>query len=51
MVMNSGMTNFTGRSSGKLRIEEIKEYIPNLVIASEQPKCGPDNYVAIWKNS
>ena len=51
MVMNSGMTNFTGRSSGKLRIEEIKEYIPNLVIASEQPKSGPDNYVAIWKNS
>lgn len=51
MVMNSGMTNFTGRSSGKLKIEEIKEYIPNLVIASEQPKSGPDNYVAIWKNS
>lgn len=51
MIMNSGRTNKSGRSEGKLSFEEIKEYIPNLEVKDENPKSGPDNYVVFWKNS
>jgi hypothetical protein len=48
MIMNSGQTNNTGRSTGKLSIEEIREYIPNLQILPEVPLTGPDNYLLVW---
>lgn len=50
MLMNSGRTNLTGRSAGKLNLEEIRNYIPNLVIAEENPKTSPDNYLIFWKS-
>jgi hypothetical protein len=49
MLMNSGRTNVTGRSAGKLSLEEIRSYIPNLIIADENPKTSPDNYLIFWK--
>jgi hypothetical protein len=48
MIMNSGGTNKTGRSIGKLSIEEIRQYIPNLQILPEMPFTGPDNYLLVW---
>ena len=51
MIMNSGQTNKTGRSTGKLSIEEIREYIPNLQILPEVPLTGPDNYLLVWGSS
>lgn len=50
MIMNSGLTNATNRSYGKMRFEEIKEYLPNARIIDETPKTGIDNYVIIWGN-
>lgn len=49
MIMNSGLTNTTGRSEGKLALEEIREVIPNLRIRKEEPLTSPDNYLIIWK--
>jgi hypothetical protein len=48
MIMNSGLTNKTGRSTGKLTITEIREFLPNLKIVEEIPLTGPDNYVILW---
>ena len=48
MVMNSGLTNTTGRSTGKLSLSEIKQFLPTLVCDKEIPKTGPDNYVLRW---
>jgi trans-aconitate methyltransferase len=48
MIMNSGLTNKTGRSTGKLTITEIREFLPNLRIVEETPLTGPDNYVILW---
>ena len=48
MIMNSGRTNKTGRSTGKLSVEEIRKYIPNLQILPEAPLTGPDNYLLVW---
>lgn len=47
-LMNSGLNNNTGRSKGKLNLEEIREKIPNLRIAPENPSTGPDNYLLYW---
>jgi putative sugar O-methyltransferase len=51
MIMNSGRTNLTGRSRGKLGIQEIREYLPGLKIHEEIPLTGPDNYVISWGNN
>lgn len=48
MIMNSGLTNKTGRSTGKLTITEIREFLPNLKVVEEIPLTGPDNYVILW---
>lgn len=48
LIMNSGISNFTGRSDGKLRLEEIRRYIPNIQIHPEKPSTGPDNYLLYW---
>ena len=48
MIMNSGRSNITGRSEGKLRLDEIRNYIPNLQVKEEVPLTGPDNYIIYW---
>ena len=48
MLMNSGTTNFTGRSTGKMNLEEIKSRLPNCKISSEKVESGPDNYLITW---
>jgi len=48
MTMNSGVSNKTGRSTGKLTIDEIRQHLPNLRIIEEAPLTGPDNYVIVW---
>lgn len=48
MIMNSGRTNKTGRSLGKLHYKEIFEFLPNPRIEEEEPLTGPDNYVILW---
>jgi putative sugar O-methyltransferase len=49
MLMNSGLTNSTGRSSGKISLSELREHIPNLVVSEEIPHTSPDNYLVTWK--
>ena len=48
LIMNSGRTNHTGRSTGKLNFNEIKVDIPNAEILPESPLTGLDNYLLIW---
>jgi len=48
LVMNSGMTNHSGRSDGKLTIEELRKLLPEFQIFEEIPNTGPDNYVIVW---
>ncbi len=48
MIMNSGRTNFSGRSTGKMTLKELNREIPTLEVREEYPKTGPDNYVLIW---
>ena len=48
MIMNSGRSNITGRSEGKLSLDEIRNYIPNLQVKEEVPLTGPDNYIIFW---
>ena len=48
MIMNSGRSNITGRSEGKLSLDEIRNYIPNLQVKEEVPLTGPDNYIIYW---
>jgi hypothetical protein len=50
MLMNSGRHNLTGRSVGKLSLEELKMFIPNLEVSEEFPKTSPDNYLITWKS-
>lgn len=49
MLMNSGKDNVTGRSDGKISLEELKHHIPNLVVSEEVPLTSPDNYLITWK--
>lgn len=51
LIMNSGIGNFTGRSDGKLRLEEIRRFIPNIQIHPERPSTGPDNYLLYWNEA
>jgi len=48
MIMNSGRTNYTGRSTGKLSLDELKVLLPPFEIMEEIPKSSPDNYVIAW---
>jgi hypothetical protein len=48
LTMNSGRTDITGRSFGKLSLLEIMEAIPGCEILEEDPKTGPDNYIIVW---
>jgi hypothetical protein len=48
LTMNSGRTNLSGRSTGKMSIEELKLLIPGCEILEESPLSGPDNYILVW---
>ncbi len=48
LIMNSGMTNYSGRSDGKLTLDELRKLLPAFEILEETPKTGPDNYVIAW---
>ena len=46
--MNSGKTNFSGRSAGKHTVEDLLSIIPNARISEEYPNTGVDNYLLTW---
>lgn len=48
LIMNSGRTNKTGRSNGKLSLDEILQQLPHAEVREEKPLSGPDNYVLVW---
>ena len=48
LMMNSGKRNVTGRSTGKLKIEDFLSAIPGAEIFPENPLSGPDNYLLLW---
>jgi putative sugar O-methyltransferase len=48
MIMNSGRLNVSGRSTSKLSVNEIAEFLPTMRIKEEYPLTGPDNYVIYW---
>lgn len=48
LIMNSGKRNITGRSYGKLSVDELRMQLGNSNILPEVPLTGPDNYVLTW---
>lgn len=48
LTMNSGRTNHSGRSEGKMSLEEICSLIPGSEVIDEEPLTGPDNYLIVW---
>jgi putative sugar O-methyltransferase len=48
ITMNSGRSDFSGRSSGKMSLTEITDLLPSCEILEEDPKTGPDNYIIVW---
>lgn len=48
ITMNSGRSNVSGRSTGKMSLLEITELLPPCEILEEDPKTGPDNYIIVW---
>ena len=48
LMMNSGKTNVTGRSTGKLAMADFLSSIPGVEIFPENPLSGPDNYLLLW---
>ena len=48
LTMNSGRSDVTGRSLGKMSLAEITAAIPGCEILEEDPITGPDNYIIVW---
>ena len=48
ITMNSGRSDFSGRSGGKMNLAEITDLLPPCEILEEDPKTGPDNYIIVW---
>jgi len=48
LIMNSGLEDLTGRSSGKLTLSELREALPSFEIIEEIPLTSPDNYIIVW---
>ena len=48
LIMNSGKTDISGRSSGKYTLEDLRKLLPAFEVLEEDPLTGPDNYVIIW---
>jgi putative sugar O-methyltransferase len=51
MIMNSGYSNRTGRSDGKISVSELQTIIPNLEMYPEEPLTSPDNYLLVWRQN
>ena len=51
LIMNSGKTDISGRSSGKYTLEDLRGVLPAFEIFEEVPLTGPDNYVIVWGHS
>lgn len=48
LTMNSGRTNHSGRSTGKMALDELLVRIPGSEALEEDPLTGPDNYILVW---
>lgn len=48
LTMNSGRTNKSGRSTGKMSLEELLQHLPGAEVLEEDPLTGPDNYILVW---
>jgi hypothetical protein len=48
IIMNSGLSDLTGRQSGKHTLTELKDKLPPFDVYEELPSTGPDNYVIVW---
>lgn len=48
LTMNSGRSNHSGRSTGKMSLVELLELIPGSEVLEEDPLTGPDNYIIVW---
>jgi len=48
ITMNSGRSNVSGRSAGKMTLADLAELLPPFEILEEDPKTGPDNYLIVW---
>ena len=48
LMMNSGKSNVTGRSTGKLDMADFLSAIQGAEIFPENPLSGPDNYLLLW---
>ncbi len=48
LIMNSGRTNYSGRSTGKMSLNDLFAYLPEFEVFEEDPLTGPDNYVIAW---
>lgn len=48
LIMNSGRSDISGRSSGKFTLKELQEVLPKFDVIEEIPLTGPDNYVIVW---
>lgn len=48
LIMNSGLSDITGRQNGKHTLTELKEKLPPFDVYEESPSTGPDNYVIVW---
>ena len=48
LTMNSGRTNNSGRSEGKMSLTELIALLPNAEVVEEDPLTGPDNYLIVW---
>ena len=51
VIMNSGDSNKTGKSKGKITLQEIMSRIPNARVLPEIPRTDLDNYVLVWNES
>jgi hypothetical protein len=48
LIMNSGRTNHSGRSFGKISLNQLNNLGLEISVSEEQPRTGPDNYVISW---
>lgn len=48
LTMNSGRTNYSGRSTGKMALDDLLDRIPGAEVLEEDPLTGPDNYILVW---
>lgn len=48
MIMNSGRSNHTETSQGKLSLSEITSLLSGIEVLEEKPNTGKDNYIIVW---